>query len=246
MVLDATSALERPGLTSVGQTVDRWFHVVSLVQGAPEGGRVVLVGPTGNRAVQALIRNDPVGWARRELADRLEAGFPPATCAAIISGSDQAVQAAVEQLADQEARPAGGVLSTRQARVRTARRALAALGYAEAVTWSFTKQSTAALFGGGDVERRLVERADRDVGQRARGLLDRVFTRAYLDPEGVARDLADVPAERRSTLAVIREQEAPGRERFRFDIRLQGSDETVFLEFSPATASPSDVLEAQN
>src|SRR5690606_23276626 len=35
---------------------------------------------------------------------------------------------------------AGGVLSPRQARVRTARRALAALGYAEAVTWSFTKQ----------------------------------------------------------------------------------------------------------
>ncbi|MDQ1155274.1 phenylalanyl-tRNA synthetase beta subunit [Brevundimonas sp. SORGH_AS 993] len=47
------------------------------------------------------------------------------------------------------ARPAGGVLNPRQARVRTARRALAALGYAEAVTWSFTKQSTAALFGGG-------------------------------------------------------------------------------------------------
>ena len=46
--------------------------------------------------------------------------------------------------------PARGVLNPRQSRVRTARRALAALGYAEAVTWSFTKQSTAALFGGGD------------------------------------------------------------------------------------------------
>ena len=43
-----------------------------------------------------------------------------------------------------------GVLSPRQARVRLARRALAAAGYAEAVTWSFTKQSTAAQFGGGD------------------------------------------------------------------------------------------------
>lgn len=42
-----------------------------------------------------------------------------------------------------------GVLSARQSRVRLARRALAAAGYAEAVTWSFTKQSTAALFGGG-------------------------------------------------------------------------------------------------
>ncbi|MDQ3124009.1 MAG: phenylalanine--tRNA ligase subunit beta [Pseudomonadota bacterium] len=46
--------------------------------------------------------------------------------------------------------PSKGVLNARQARVRVARRALAAMGYAEAVTWSFTKQSTAALFGGGD------------------------------------------------------------------------------------------------
>ena len=54
------------------------------------------------------------------------------------------------------ARAPGGVLNPRQARVRTARRALAALGYAEAVTWSFTKQSTAVLFGGGD-ERLVLE-----------------------------------------------------------------------------------------
>ena len=46
--------------------------------------------------------------------------------------------------------PAGGILSPRQSRVRTARRALASMGYAEAVTWSFTKQSKAQLFGGGD------------------------------------------------------------------------------------------------
>ncbi len=46
--------------------------------------------------------------------------------------------------------PSRGVLNPRQSRVRLARRALAAMGYAEAVTWSFTKQSTAALFGGGD------------------------------------------------------------------------------------------------
>ena len=45
--------------------------------------------------------------------------------------------------------PSKGVLSPRQARVRAARRALAAMGYSEAVTWSFTKRATAALFGGG-------------------------------------------------------------------------------------------------
>jgi phenylalanyl-tRNA synthetase beta chain len=47
------------------------------------------------------------------------------------------------------ARPAGGVLTPRQTRARLARRALAAAGYAEAVTWSFTARKTAALFGGG-------------------------------------------------------------------------------------------------
>lgn len=52
--------------------------------------------------------------------------------------------------------PSKGVLNPRQARVRAARRALAAMGYAEAVTWSFTKRSTAALFGGGD-DRLMVE-----------------------------------------------------------------------------------------
>ncbi len=45
-----------------------------------------------------------------------------------------------------------GVLNPLQARVRTARRALAAAGFHEAVTWSFTKRDTARLFGGGGEE----------------------------------------------------------------------------------------------
>ncbi|MDI7773838.1 phenylalanine--tRNA ligase subunit beta [Asticcacaulis sp. EMRT-3] len=44
----------------------------------------------------------------------------------------------------------GGVLTGKQARARIARRALAAYGYAEAVTWSFMPQGRAKLFGGGD------------------------------------------------------------------------------------------------
>ncbi len=47
-------------------------------------------------------------------------------------------------------RPAGGVLTTRQNRLRTARRALAAAGYEEAITWSFIPRRAAQLFGGGD------------------------------------------------------------------------------------------------
>ena len=44
---------------------------------------------------------------------------------------------------------ARGVLNPLQARVRTARRALAALGWAETVGWSFTSRRNAELFGGG-------------------------------------------------------------------------------------------------
>ncbi len=43
----------------------------------------------------------------------------------------------------------GGVLTSRQSRARIARRALAAQGFNEAVTWSFTARKTAQLFGGG-------------------------------------------------------------------------------------------------
>ncbi len=46
-------------------------------------------------------------------------------------------------------RQAGGVLTARQNRARIARRALAAAGYSEALTWSFTGNAVAKLFGGG-------------------------------------------------------------------------------------------------
>ena len=48
--------------------------------------------------------------------------------------------------------PVGGVLSARQARMRMARRALAAMGYDEVVTWSFCARATARMFGGGQDE----------------------------------------------------------------------------------------------
>lgn len=63
----------------------------------------------------------------------------------------------------------------------------------------------------------------------ARGLLIRLATRIYFDDEpGNAQDpvLALVPAERRGTL--IAKRGAGGI--FRFDIRLQGEDETVFFD----------------
>lgn len=63
----------------------------------------------------------------------------------------------------------------------------------------------------------------------ARGLLDRLFTRVYVPGDGLDDNplLASLPTERRHTLVAVREEHG-----LRFDIRLQGDDETVFLRFS--------------
>jgi protocatechuate 3,4-dioxygenase alpha subunit len=64
-----------------------------------------------------------------------------------------------------------------------------------------------------------------DVSVLARGLLHRVVTRIYF-PDNVSDPVLDtVDAARRHTLIAI-----PTDDGYRFDIRLQGSDETVFFE----------------
>jgi protocatechuate 3,4-dioxygenase alpha subunit len=62
----------------------------------------------------------------------------------------------------------------------------------------------------------------------ARGLLNRLFTRAYVPHERLNDDrlLGSVPADRRHTLIAV-----PDEHGLRFDIRLQGEDETVFLRY---------------
>lgn len=64
----------------------------------------------------------------------------------------------------------------------------------------------------------------------ARGLLRQLYTRIYFEGEPTLdRDnvLALVPPDRRHTL--IARREAAHREQWRFDLRLQGDDETVFF-----------------
>ncbi len=62
----------------------------------------------------------------------------------------------------------------------------------------------------------------------ARGLTHHLFTRAYL-ADGPDALLASLAPERRATLIALPE---PDRDRtHRFDIRLQGEEETVFLDF---------------
>lgn len=67
----------------------------------------------------------------------------------------------------------------------------------------------------------------------ARGLLNRLFTRVYLPvaETALAEDpfLLTVPEHRRATLVADPDQEG-----YRFDVRLQGDNETVFLQFPGA------------
>jgi len=70
-----------------------------------------------------------------------------------------------------------------------------------------------------------------NVGIFSRGLLKRLFTRIYFagDPANAADPiLALVPADRRDTLIAKPDPAKPGL--YRFDIRLQGKDETVFFD----------------
>ncbi|MFJ2743826.1 protocatechuate 3,4-dioxygenase subunit alpha [Streptomyces sp. NPDC087440] len=61
----------------------------------------------------------------------------------------------------------------------------------------------------------------------ARGLMHHLATRAYFTDDITAGPLADLPAARRATLLAVAESDGLRR----FDIRVQGERETVFLDF---------------
>jgi protocatechuate 3,4-dioxygenase, alpha subunit len=69
-----------------------------------------------------------------------------------------------------------------------------------------------------------------DVSVFARGMLDRSVTRIYFPDEAAANEadpvLREVPAERRGTLIAV----PAGEGLLRFDIHMQGEEETVFFD----------------
>ena len=69
-----------------------------------------------------------------------------------------------------------------------------------------------------------------DVSVFARGMLDRSVTRIYFPDEAEANEadpvLRAVPADRRATLIAV----PAGQNLLRFDIHMQGADETVFFD----------------
>lgn len=82
----------------------------------------------------------------------------------------------------------------------------------------------------------------------ARGLQDRLFTRAYLPDDRARLEtdplLASLERGRRATLVTTREPDASLRygvsSSLRFDIRLQGEGETVFLTYEEGPAAGKD------
>lgn len=91
VILDAHVALARPDLRAAEESLRRWMNAAALVRPATDGGTVVLVGDPTHRAVQALVRWDPGGFAERELADREATHLPPAWRMAELTGPATAV-----------------------------------------------------------------------------------------------------------------------------------------------------------
>lgn len=84
-----------------------------------------------------------------------------------IAGLDQVKATALPRLATVSAK----VLTPIQVRTRRAKRALAALGLVEAVTWSFVSEEQAALFGGGKPELKLANPISADMSDMRPSLI---------------------------------------------------------------------------
>jgi primosomal protein N' (replication factor Y) len=78
LLLDGDLLLGVPALRAAEQALRRWLAAAALVRPAAEGGVVAVAAEPSAAPVQALVRWDPPSFARRELADRADLGYPPA------------------------------------------------------------------------------------------------------------------------------------------------------------------------
>jgi primosomal protein N' (replication factor Y) len=95
VLLDTWLALARPDLRTEEEALRRWLGAAGLV--AP-GGAVVAVGDPALPVLQALVRWDPAGFARRESNARAEAHLPPGSRLATVTGPPGAVDDALTLL----------------------------------------------------------------------------------------------------------------------------------------------------
>jgi primosomal protein N' (replication factor Y) (superfamily II helicase) len=91
VLLDTPLLLLRQDLRATEEALRRWLNVVALVRSGADGGSVIAVGESSGRALQALVRVDPGGFAARELQERTTAHFPPAVRLITVEGSPEAL-----------------------------------------------------------------------------------------------------------------------------------------------------------
>lgn len=91
LILDADVTLARVDLRASEEAVRRWSCAAALARAPRDGGSVLIVGDSAQRAVQAMVRGDLATLISRELADRAEAGLTPAVKLARIVGDKEAV-----------------------------------------------------------------------------------------------------------------------------------------------------------
>ncbi|WP_191280577.1 primosomal protein N' [Nocardioides flavus (ex Wang et al. 2016)] len=83
VLLDTWLTLARDDLRVAEEALRRWLNAAALVR---PGGHVVAVGDPAHPALQALVRWDPAGFARREAEERAQAHLPPAARMATVTG----------------------------------------------------------------------------------------------------------------------------------------------------------------
>ena len=106
LLLDGWALLARADLRAGEEALRRWLNAAALVRGGPDGGRVVVVASGELRAVQALVRWQPLWHADRELDDRAALHLPPTARLAALTGTATAVQ----EVLDLTALPRGAEL----------------------------------------------------------------------------------------------------------------------------------------
>ncbi|WP_327101674.1 primosomal protein N' [Nocardia vinacea] len=88
LLLDGWALLSRADLRAAEDTLRRWMSAATLVR---NHGQVIVMAEPSLPTVQALLRWDPVGHARAEVASRAEVGFPPAVRMAAIDGTPDSI-----------------------------------------------------------------------------------------------------------------------------------------------------------
>ena len=118
ILLDGWMLLGRASLRAAEEALRRWMNAAALVRPGPAGGAVIVVADSGLRAVQALIRWDPVRHAEQELAERTALGFPPAVRMAALTGPAAAVREVLSAAALPESADVLGPVPVRDSHVR--------------------------------------------------------------------------------------------------------------------------------